>query len=656
MIEQTTIDRIFDAANIVDVVQDYITLKKRGVNYIACCPFHNEKTPSFVVSPAKNIYKCFGCGKAGNPVSFVMEQESLSYVDALKAVAKKYGIEVQEKELSPEEQVRNNDRESMMILSAYAQGYFTKTLHTHIDGKNIGLPYFVERGFSKQTIEKFQLGYCLDARAAFSNAALKEGYKKEFLTKTGLSIERDNGDLVDRFFGRVMFPIHSLSGRVIAFGGRTLKTDKTVAKYVNSPESEIYHKSSSLYGIFFAKKSMVQHNKCFLVEGYTDVISMHQAGVENVVASSGTSLTTEQIRLIRRFTPNVTVLYDGDNAGIKASLRGIDMLLEEGMNVKTLLLPNGEDPDSFARSRSAGEFAAHIDAHEEDFITFKTQILLSDSKNDPIKKAGVIQDIVRSISVIPDGITRSVYVKECSKMMDISEDVLTQEIAKLRKKRMYDGQTFAAKKTATPTPGNGYAPLQDVPPDFSAEDSFLPEHTPTLPSFVEGIFCKEEEKELIYYLLKFGRSPLGNTSVAQYIVQEMLNEDLSFQNLEYQQVFEEYRHMSEEMGTVETKHFINHQNQKISELTIDLLSPKYTPSRIWEKRGTLHEGEEARLHVDVPKAINVYKSKIVTRAITDLMAQIQRSSNEELDQMMYRFRELSKFRTEFAKLLDRAVF
>ncbi len=489
MIDQATIDKIFDAAHIEEVVGDYVTLKKRGANYMACCPFHSEKTPSFVVSPAKNIFKCFGCGKAGNPVTFVMEHETLGYVDALKLLAKKYNIEVKERELSPEEQQHNNDRESMMVTAAYAQDYFSKTLHTHADGKNIGMPYFAERGFTQKTIEKFQLGYCLDSRAAFSNTALRDGYKKEFLVKTGLSIERDNGDLVDRFYGRVMFPIHSLSGRVIGFGGRTLKTDKTVAKYVNSPESEIYHKSNTLYGVFFAKKAMVQQDKCFLVEGYTDVISMHQAGIENVVASSGTSLTTEQIRLIKRFTPNITVLYDGDSAGIKASLRGIDMLLEEGMSVKTLLLPDGEDPDSFARSRSASEFTAFIDEHEEDFISFKTKILLSDTKNDPIKKAALIGDIVRSISVIPDAIPRSVYIKECSKLMDIGEEVLTSEVAKLRKKNLYE--TRGAAK-----------PKEEVPAEEAATEA---PHTPTLPSFVENIFCKEEEREIVYYLIKHAR-------------------------------------------------------------------------------------------------------------------------------------------------------
>ncbi len=639
MIDQATIDKIFDASHIEEVVGDYVTLKKRGANYMACCPFHNEKTPSFVVSPAKNIFKCFGCGKAGNPVTFIMEQESLGYVDALKVLAKKYGIEVKERELSPEEQQHNNDRESMMVTVAYAQDYFAKTLHNHVDGKNIGLSYFAERGMSKQTIEKFQLGYCLDSRGAFSNSAIRDGYKKEFLVKTGLSIERDNGDLVDRFYGRVMFPIHSLSGRVIGFGGRTLKTDKTVAKYVNSPESEIYHKSNTLYGVFFAKKSMVQHDKCFLVEGYTDVISMHQAGIENVVASSGTSLTTEQIRLIKRFTPNITVLYDGDAAGIKASLRGIDMLLEEGLNVKTLLLPDGEDPDSFARSRSASQFNDFIEANEQDFISFKTKILLDDTKNDPIKKAALIGDIVRSISVIPDAIPRSVYIKECSKLMDIGEDVLTSEVTKLRKKNIYDARDAVKSKE----------------PELVGESTTEAPHTPTLPSFVENIFCREEEREIIYYLLKHGGDKLFDTTVANYIIQEILDDDLNFQNLEYRKLFEEYLALGKEHNVVDIKHFINHPDPKVCELTIDLLSPKYTPSRIWQHHGKV-ETEEERLQVDVPKVVTVYKAKVLTQAIARIHGDMADKIGEELDELMLRLRQLNNFRTELSKTLDRPVF
>ncbi|MDR3366395.1 MAG: DNA primase [Prevotellaceae bacterium] len=644
MIDQATIDRIMDAARIEDVIGDYITLKKRGANYTACCPFHNEKTPSFSVSPARGIFKCFGCGKAGTAVTFVMAHENLTYWEALKVVAKKYNIDVKERELSPEEQQHNNDRESMMITVAYAQDYFTKILHSHVDGKNIGMTYFAERGFTEATISKFQLGYCLDSRAAFSGTALRDGYKKEFLVKTGLSVERESGELVDRFFGRVIFPIHSISGRVIGFGGRTLKTDKSTPKYVNSPESEIYHKSNTLYGIYFAKKAMMQSDKCFLVEGYTDVISMHQAGIGNVVASSGTSLTTEQIRLIKRFTPNVTVLYDGDAAGIKASLRGIDMLLEEGLNVKTLLLPDGEDPDSFAKSHSVTEFTDFISQHEEDFISFKTKILLSDSKSDPIKRAEVITDIVRSIAVIPEAIPRSVYIRECGKLMEIGEDVLTDEVAKLRRKKLYDDARPAPAPRAPQPPTDGDA----APPEEAL-------HTPAIPAFVENVFCREQERELIYLLLRFGNQFCFGVRVSAYIISEIAGEDLNLQNLVYRQIFEEYQKLLEASETVDVRHFINHPNQQICELAIDLLSEKYTLSKIW-KQPDSPDIEEDRLRVEVPKAINVYKSKIVTQAIMRLQADLEGKSGEELDALLLKLGELSKVRTRLSEMLSRPVF
>ncbi|MDD2279608.1 MAG: DNA primase, partial [Bacteroidales bacterium] len=355
MIDQLTVDRINAAADVVEVIKDYVSLKKRGVNYIGLCPFHNEKTPSFSVSPSKGIYKCFGCGKGGNAVNFIMEHDQMSYVEALKYLANKYNIEFEEKELTPEEIKQRTQRDSLMVVTAWAQGYFTDTLHKHSEGKSIGLSYFRERGFRDDIVEKFQLGYSLEQRDALTEAAQRLGYKKEYLVKAGLSIERDDGSAFDRFFGRVIFPIHSISGRVIAFGGRIMKTDAKAAKYLNSPESEIYHKSNVLYGIYFAKKAITQTDKCYLVEGYTDVISMHQAGIENVVASSGTALTTEQIRLIKRFTPNITVLYDGDTAGINASIRGIDLILEEGLNVKIVLLPEGQDPDNYAKSHSSSQ-------------------------------------------------------------------------------------------------------------------------------------------------------------------------------------------------------------------------------------------------------------------------------------------------------------
>lgn len=618
MIDQQTIDRIYDSANIVDIVGEFVSLKKRGSNYIGCCPFHNEKTPSFSVSPSKGIFKCFGCGKAGNSVTFVMEHEHLGYVDALKVVGKKYGIEIKERELTPEEQHQNDDRESMMVLLSFAQQYFADVLQKSPEGKSIGLSYFKERGFTTKTIEKFQLGYSLDSRSEFSKAALKQGFKKDYLVATGLSIDR-NGELVDRFYGRVMFPIHSVSGRVIAFGARTLKTEKTIAKYLNSPESDIYIKSKSLYGIFFAKKAITQQNKCYLVEGYTDVLSMHQAGIENVVASSGTSLTVEQIRLIKRFTPNVTVLYDGDSAGIKASLRGIDMLLEEGMNVKALLLPDGEDPDSFARKYSGAEgLQDFLNANEQDFISFKAKLLISDAKHDPLKKAELITDIVKSVAIIPDNIIRSVYLKECSRLLDVDEGVLLTEVSRLRAKRVSAGGDLRVAAEQLP-----HTPVQ--------------EQQPTVPDFVRGVYCEEQERELVYYLLRYGEKPLFvnevNTTetVARYIIDQLRNDQLELQNLQYKQVFDEYDGMIAENVDVPTKHFINHPSEKICELAVTLLSDEYMLSDLWRKKQGEMQAEENRLQQIVPKAIAVYKVKILDQAIAGFSEQLGKTS--EMDTM-----------------------
>lgn len=467
MIDQPTIDRILDAANIVDVVSEFVTLRKRGVNYVGLCPFHADKSPSFYVSPSKNICKCFACGEGGTSVHFIMKHEQLSYFDALRFLAKKYNIEIQERELTEREKQVRNDRESMLIVNSWAQHYFSTLLHEHIEGKSVGLRYFAERGLREEVIRKFQLGYSLDQRDALYKAATKSGYKKEFLEKTGLVITYDNGNVNDRFRSRVIFPVHTLSGKVVAFGGRVLKKDEKTAKYVNSPESEIYHKSNELYGIYFAKQAIVKQDRCFLVEGYMDVIGMHQAGMENVVASSGTALTQGQIRLIHRFTNNITVLYDGDAAGIKAALRGIDMLLEEGMNIKVVLLPDGEDPDSFARSHSASEFAAFIRENETDFIRFKTKLLLADAGNDPIKRSALITDIIRTVAIIPDNIARSVYIRECSATMEIDEKVLLNEVNKIRLKKE-ENRTAANSKTGRAAGGQAAAGRRPDYPDFPA--------------------------------------------------------------------------------------------------------------------------------------------------------------------------------------------
>lgn len=645
MIEQQVVDRIIAAADILEVIQDFVTLRKRGVNYLGLCPFHNEKTPSFTVSPSKGIYKCFGCGKGGNVVNFIMEHEHLGYVDALKFLAKRYNIEIVEKEATPEELEQRNERESLMVVSAYAQKYFSNILHKHSDGKNIGMAYFRERGFHDNTIEKFQLGYSLDQRNAFTRTALHDGYKLDYLVKTGLTIEGKDGNSFDRFAGRVMFPIHSLSGRVIGFGGRVLKTDTKTAKYLNSPESEIYHKSEVLYGIFQAKKAITQEGKCFLVEGYTDVISLHQAGVENVVASSGTSLTHDQIKLIKRFTSNVTILYDGDAAGIKASLRGIDMVLEEGLNVKIVLLPDGEDPDSFARSHSASEVLKFIEEHETDFIRFKTLLLLDDAKNDPIKRANLIGDIVQSISVIPEVIKRSVYIKECSRLMDIEENVLYAEVNRQRRKRF---EQLVQREAREPKE----------------------KETPRLPSYVAGIVCEEQEKEIISFLLNYGSKTLYNSqaegnegdeitiTVGQYIIDEILNDELEFQNLAYKMIFDEYAQLLSQNQAVDNRHFINHYNPQISQLAVDLMSSRHKLSRIWEKhKAEVTDDPDFLLHA-VPKAIQVYKSKVLKIAIknlTDELTHLSAQQKDETDEILKRLLELNKLMNSMSKGLDRVV-
>ena len=430
MIDQQTVDKILETAQIVDVVSDFVSLRKRGANYTGLCPFHNDRTPSFSVSPSKNICKCFSCGKGGNPVVFIMEHEQMTFIEAVRYLAKKYNIEIKERELSDEEKKQQTAREGMLVLNSYAQSEFTNNLFETEEGQTIGLSYFKERGFRPDIIKKFQLGYSFEQRDGFTSKALAAGYNKDYLLKTGLTTIGQNESMADRFRGRVIFPIHSLSGKVLGFGGRILKKNEKTAKYLNSPESEIYHKSNELYGIYFAKQAIIKEDRCFLVEGYTDVLSMHQSGIENVVASSGTALTPGQIKMIHRFTNNIIVLYDGDAAGIKASVRGIDLILKEGLNVKVVLLPDGEDPDSFSKQRSSTEFAEYIKNNETDFIRFKTNLLIEQIKDDPIKKAGVINDIVKSISIIPDLIIRSVDVKETERMLEISEEILFNEVKK----------------------------------------------------------------------------------------------------------------------------------------------------------------------------------------------------------------------------------
>jgi DNA primase len=647
MIDFNTIQRIIDTAEITEVVQDFVNLKKRGVNYLGLCPFHNEKTPSFTVSPSKGIYKCFGCGKGGNAVNFIMEHEHLGYPEALKYLAKKYNIEVVEKELTAEEIQQQNERDSLLVVTKYANTYFQEKLHKNTDGRAIGLSYFKERGFREDIIKKFELGYSLDVKDAFTIAAKEQGYKIDFLEKTGLTIVNENGNF-DRFRGRVIFPIHGLSGNVIGFGGRILKSDVKAAKYLNSPESDIYHKSKILYGMYYAKKSITQLDKCFLVEGYTDVISMHQSGIENVVASSGTSLTVEQIRLIKRFTPNVTIIYDGDAAGIKASLRGIDLVLEQGLNVKVLLLPEGEDPDSFSKSKSSTELTEYIEKNEEDFITFKTRLLSKDAKNDPVKKANLITDIVRSISVIPDTIIRTVYIKDCSDILDIDEKILYSEINKIRRKN-FDKEY---KKTISP------------------EEKFK-SAIPSVPSFVDDVYSEAQEKELIRLLLHYADKTLytyqedkydepRKVSVAEYIISEILNDDLEFKNLIYKQIFLEYLEAVNKSESLENKHFIYHADPQISSLAADLLSTSYTLSKIFKKGGANIETEEQKLKQMVPETIIAYKRKILeiaqSKAKEKLRDEDSKLSLDEINKLQKEFMQISSVINSISKDRGWVVF
>jgi DNA primase len=655
MIDHQTVERIINAADIVDVISDFVTLRRRGVNFIARCPFHDEKTPSFVVSPAKGFFKCFGCSKAGNAVSFVMEHERLSYVEAIKYLGKKYGIEVQEKEQTQEEIIRNNDRESMLIVSSFANTFFSETLNSTDEGKAIGLSYFRERGLSKKIIDKFQLGYSPAKRNALSEAAVRAGYKEEFLVKTGLSIKRDDGSMYDRFCGRVIFPIHSLSGRVIAFGGRILTSDKKTAKYLNSPDSDIYLKRNVLYGIYFSKQAISKLDKCYLVEGYTDVISLFSSGIENVVASSGTSLTEEQIKLISRFTENVTVLFDGDAAGIKASIRGIDMLLRHGLKIKIVLLPDGEDPDSFARKHNADELRRFLDSAEQDFLSFKVN-LLNEGVEDPIKKAEVIHEIVNSISVIPDLITRNVYIQKCSKILEIEESVLSLEIARKRNSQLTADRTEHRQEKEEEKEKE-----KEVPPSSEL---------PSIPTFISNIFCQEQEKELLMYILKHGREKLFRAEngegeeliihVAEYIIRDIKNDDLEFQNLHYRKLFEEYEQLLESCPDRDTEYFvqrfIHHPEIDVSSVAVSLLmdtqmqeNENYTVSKIWNGTNKV----EIDMAQAVPKALAAYKSKILTIALSELNEQLKNEAEEEKQfgilEKISQLNEQKKFISDYLK-------
>ena len=602
MIPKETIDKIFEAARIEEVVSGFVQLKKRGANFIGHCPFHDEKTPSFTVSASKGIYKCFGCGKGGNSVSFVMEHEHYSYPEALKYLAEKYSIEVVEKELTPEQNIRANDRDSLYVISSFANKFFQQQLWEREEGKIVGLSYYKERGFTEETIKKFQLGYSPKQKDALSKEAIKSSFQQKYLEDSGLSIIK-NKSALDRFRERMMFPIHSFSGRVLGFGGRTLQKDNK-AKYVNSPESLIYLKSKILYGIYFAKQHISKQNNCFIVEGYTDVISLHQAGVENVVSSSGTSLTSEQIKLINRFTKNITILFDGDAAGLKASFRSIDMILAEGMNVKVVLFPDGEDPDSFAQKCSQEELINYLEENQKDFITFKTNILSKDTNEDPAKRVEMIKDIASSIAQIPDDIGRSEYIKECSRMLRVKELDLAKEVSAQKNKRI---SPFPAKSENA--------------------SNFEEKEIPTSK-------MNKEEKEIIRLLLNYGNKNMKEEdqkiSIASFIIQELEVDNISFENEQYQSILGEISAHVKEDGEINLNYFTLHQNPSISKLAIDLISKKHSLSENWKSRHQILTGsEEDKFRKAVESSIYALKLKHLDTKLGDIQLQLKENPDDE---------------------------
>ena len=642
MIPKETVDRIIDAARVEDVVGDFVSLKRRGANFVACCPFHNEKTPSFYVSPAKGIFKCFGCGKSGTAVGFVMEHENLSYGEALKFLAKKYNIEVVEKEESAEDIALRQRNESLMLVSEFAAGFFKDSLKTE-EGRAIGYAYFKSRGLEDATIEKFGLGWAPLSRHALADAAREAGYKEEFLVDTGLCVKRDDGSLSDRFFDRVIFPIHSVNGRPIAFGGRTLRTDKTVAKYVNSPETEIYVKSRSLYGIYFARNEIVRQDRCFLVEGYLDVISMHQLGITNVAASSGTSLTVEQVRLIKRFTENVTIIYDGDSAGIHAALRGIGLVLKEGLNVKVVLLPDGDDPDSFSRKHTLEEVRNFIDSHEQDFIEFKSDILLGEAGDDPLKRANLINDIADTVALIPDAVKRSVYVDVCSRKFNIDSQILFERIGHTR------GEMLAEEKTrndnrrrreeeaasAQQHEETGLSSAESMPVSAFSAPAGLKFDDPNLAP------C---EKELLGFIVESGDEPLEfdrdsefyteePLSVAEFIDSALANDDVQFANGIYRKVYDEYFGMYDRGLTQEQirNRLLNSTDREIALVTADLLEDKYIITV--ENYINALTSKSTMLVMYVPKSVMAYQSRRIEKMLAEYDAKLESAGDDVAAQM-----------------------
>jgi len=674
MIDRATIDKILDAAQITDVVSEFVTLKKKGVNYVGLCPFHDDKTPSFYVSPAKGLCKCFACGKGGNAVHFIMEHEQMNYYEALKWLAKKYHIEVKERELTNEEKEAQSLRESLFVVNEFARDYFQNILYNHVDGKSIGMTYFRQRGIRDDIVKKFHLGYCTSSKDAFAKEALRKGYKKEYLIKTGLCYEKEDGTIRDRFWGRVIFPWFNISGKVLAFGGRVLdsRTKGVTQKYVNSPESDIYSKRKELYGIFQAKSAIVKKDNVYMVEGYTDVIAMHQCGLENVVANSGTALSEEQIRLLHRFTSNITLLYDGDEAGIKASIRSTDMLLAEGMNVKVLILPDGDDPDSFSRKHNATEFQQYINEHEENFIRFKTNLLLKDTKNDPVKRATLIGDMARSIGLIPNEIIRYACLKECASILNVDEQIIQNEIKKVvqqrkdeyiekRKKEQEEAAKVNAVQSA-PAPENmpaeGWVPPPPFPPEeVPAEvphESYLPQ------SGWDKLPFYTKEKQLINMLVRYGERTMCYVeseegeeiplTVTEYICADLEQDSLQFHNPTHRKLLDEaVTHLHDKDFCTE-RYFLAHPDPSISRMAADMLSDRYRLSKSNEQAIVK---DEERLHELIPHLLIDFKLAILEE---DMKQTVQQLSLPEVAkdpqramEVMKHYKKLTETLKEMAK-------
>ena len=645
-IPNETVEQILQAARIEEVVGEFITLKKRGTNLIGLCPFHDEKTPSFNVNPTRNIFKCFGCGKAGDSAIFIRDIEHISYPDALRYLAKKYNIKIEEKELTPEEKMAQTEREKMFNINEFADKYFVDTLWNTEEGRTIGLEYFRERGYFDPIIQKFHLGYSPAQWDSFTVFAKQNGYDPEFLEKVGFAIKRQNDEFYDRFRGRVMFPIHNLTGKVVGFGGRILKTDpeKKLAKYQNSPESEIYQKKQTLYGIYFAKNAIAKQDECILVEGYFDVLRMHQIGIENVVASSGTSLTMEQIRLVKRYTKNITMLYDGDAAGIHAALRGTDMILSEGMNVRVVVLPPEHDPDTFGKEFSVEYVSNYLKENAKDFIRFKTELLLKDAENDPIKRGQVIRDIVETISVIPDSIFRITYVKECSRLLDMPEQTLTNELNKILR--------FKLKKT------------------LGIEDNVVPEtETTTMPKQEESVDDQlpagyYQERELVKLLLMYGKNMIADerldengqkiyeqVSVAQLIVDDLKIDGFLFTNVVNKKIFDIFDQAIDAGFIPDDQYFVSHEDETIATLAADLLSSPYKLDQ-WEKYGIFVKQEEDVLRATVLSSLYRYKDLIIEERRKALEEELKTTEDAD-DQLILlkRKKDLDDIRRQINKEL-----